>query len=180
MISRFPLRFLLPAGMALVLMVLLALFNLDAYHRAHDNMMREAQDDALRQTEAQGAHGGQGVEVGEIGRFGSGAGDGRLDGDRQTLLLFKGLGDRVSGRQGDVDDRLTALDGVLDRVQGPHVRAHIGCDREDGAVVLGRRDLQSGVDAVLNRTQLTVGAREVLQGDHRAHVRVNAVQRHGT
>ena len=52
MISRFPLRFLLPAGMALVLMVLLALFNLDAYHRAHDNMMREAQDDALRQTEA--------------------------------------------------------------------------------------------------------------------------------
>ena len=52
MISRFPLRFLLPAGMALVLMVLLAPFNLDAYHRAHDNMMREAQDDALRQTEA--------------------------------------------------------------------------------------------------------------------------------
>jgi two-component system, sensor histidine kinase and response regulator len=48
----FSLRFTLPAGMAVMLIVLLGLFNLDAYVSEHDQMMRTARSDALRQTEA--------------------------------------------------------------------------------------------------------------------------------
>jgi len=52
MTRLFSLRLSLPAGMAVVLIVLLGLFNLDAYQSAHDNMLRVARADALRQTEA--------------------------------------------------------------------------------------------------------------------------------
>ena len=46
------LRFTLPAGLAVVLICLLGIFNLDAYMRAHDKMMQLARHDAVRQTEA--------------------------------------------------------------------------------------------------------------------------------
>jgi len=50
--ALFSLRLSLPASMAVVLIALLGLFNLDAYRTAHDNMLRVARADALRQTEA--------------------------------------------------------------------------------------------------------------------------------
>ncbi len=48
----FSLRVTLPAGMAVVLIALLGLFNLNAYQSAHDNLLHVARADALRQTEA--------------------------------------------------------------------------------------------------------------------------------
>ncbi|MNL74074.1 hypothetical protein D3C87_1996360 [compost metagenome] len=48
----------------------------------------------------------------------------------------------------------------------------------DSAVVLGVTDLLTGVDALLRDLKLAVGGVQVLQGDHRAGVRVDAIQRH--
>ena len=78
-----------------------------------------------RRAQSRGDFKAEGVEVSEIGRFGCRADSRGLDGDCQGLLFFKSLGDGVTGRQGDVDDRFTALDGVLDRVQGAHICAHV-------------------------------------------------------
>ena len=47
MTRLFSLRFTLPAGMAVVLIVLLGLFNLDAYLNEHDQMMRTARSESL-------------------------------------------------------------------------------------------------------------------------------------
>ena len=121
----------------------------------------------------------QGVEVSEIGRFGCRACGGGLDGDRQRLLFFNRLGDRLTGRQGDINDGLAALDGVLDRSQGTHVCAHVGCDRKDGAVVFRVCHRQAGVDPILRDRQLTVGRVQVLERNHGADVRIDAVSHFG-
>jgi hypothetical protein len=50
--------------------------------------------------------------------------------------------------------------------------------RPDRAVVLGGADLLAGVDALLRDLKFAVGGVQVLQGDHRARVRVDAIQSH--
>jgi hypothetical protein len=71
------------------------------------------------------------------------------------------------------------LDGVLDRIQGALFGAQTGGDREDRAVILGRRDLQASVHAVLRDVQLAAGRVQVLQRNEGADVRIDAVSHFG-
>uniref|UniRef100_A0A0N5A026 NAD-specific glutamate dehydrogenase n=1 Tax=Parastrongyloides trichosuri TaxID=131310 RepID=A0A0N5A026_PARTI len=107
----------------------------------------------------------EGVEVGQVGLLSVRAGDRGFDRNRQALLFFQGLGDGLAGGQGHVDDRLTALDRLLHRVQSAHFGALVGGDGEDGAIVLGRRDLHAGVHAVLRDAEVAAGIVQVLQGN---------------
>ncbi|MNV52558.1 hypothetical protein D3C71_1446580 [compost metagenome] len=59
-----------------------------------------------------------------------------LNGDRQALQFVQGAGDGLAGRQGDIDDGLTALQRLLHRVLGAHFGALGRGDGEDGAIVL--------------------------------------------
>jgi hypothetical protein len=79
---------------------------------------------------------------------------------------------------GDVADRDRAIQRGLHRSQRADVRAHPLGDREDGGVVLRARDLQAGIDPVLNLDHVGIGLVEVLQGDHRRRIGVDA-HRHG-
>jgi hypothetical protein len=94
------------------------------------------------------------------------------------LHLAQQVGDGVAGGQGHVDGRLAALQRVLHGVQrAGGARLAFG-HRPDRAVVFGGGDLLAGVDALLRDLKFAVGRVQVLQGDHRARVRIDAVQSH--
>src|SRR5690606_17019167 len=102
-----------------------------------------------------------------------------LDGDRERLHLGQGGDDGFTGGEGHVDQRLTTLQGLLDGVQRAHFGALVGGDGEDRPIVLGRRNLQAGVDAVLRDVEVTAGRVQVLQRNDGADVRVDAVSHFG-
>ncbi|MNT61624.1 hypothetical protein D3C72_1992820 [compost metagenome] len=75
---------------------------------------------------------------------------------------------------------MTALHRLLHGVQGTHLGALIGGDGEDGAIILGRRNLLTGVHSVLRDAEFTAGVIEVLQGNESAGISVDAVSHTGS
>ncbi|MNS80446.1 hypothetical protein D3C72_1141250 [compost metagenome] len=97
----------------------------------------------------------------------------------QALQFVQGVGHGLAGRQGDVDDGLTALQRLLHRVLGAHFCALRRGDGEDRAIVLGRRDLLTRIHAVLRDAQVAARLVEVLQSNQGACVGIDAVSHFG-
>src|SRR5690606_36860750 len=89
-----------------------------------------------------------GLEVFVQGRASRGRQTGVGGREGLFLQLAEQVGDRLAGREGDVQGRLAAVQAVLDRVQGADFSALSLGDGEDGAVVLVGRDDLAGVDAI--------------------------------
>ncbi|MNQ83695.1 hypothetical protein D3C85_987880 [compost metagenome] len=152
---------------------------LDADGRARSGRVRE---------QVHAVEGGAGQGLGDfsaegvvIGHIGLQSVAGRIgDRDRQALLLFQRLDHGFAGGQGHVDDGLTALHRVLHSIQSAHFGALVGGDGEDGAIVLGRRNLLAGVHTVLRDRQITARVVEVLQSNQSACIGIDAISHFGS
>ncbi|VXB31087.1 hypothetical protein BREVUG8_110195 [Brevundimonas sp. G8] len=91
-----------------------------------------------------------------------------------ALQLDQQVRDLFARRQRNVRDRSGAVQAGGDSLQRTTIRTLSLGDRPDGGVVSGALNLQSRVHPALRRRQLVVGAVQILQGDHRRGVGVDA------